>query len=158
MNLIDLLAKEGNGAVQVNQSPDKVPPIVMLAGPIKIWWNEWGSERHLEYTKWRDAVRVALVKSGCAVYSPHRAIQGSWNEKLQAINDMAITIANHIVILTPLGCPADGTEKEIKYAKEHKVNIIYAPPGNDKNIALLLENIHWSFLKGKGVRPAVWEE
>ena len=85
-----LLAQEGNGAVQVDESPDVVPPVITLVGPIKIWWSQWDSPLHKKYTEWRDAVRVALVKAGCAVYSPHRAIQGSWNEKLQAINDTAI--------------------------------------------------------------------
>ena len=87
MTLVDLLAKEGNGAVQVEASPDKVPPIITLVGPIKVWWSEWDSPRHKQYTLWRDAVRVALVKAGVAVYSPHRAIQGRWNEKLQEINN-----------------------------------------------------------------------
>src|SRR5208283_4453338 len=45
----------GNGAVQVDASPEKVPPIVTLVGPIKIWWSEWDSLRHKEYTHWRDA-------------------------------------------------------------------------------------------------------
>ena len=137
-----MLAKEGHGAVQVQESPNKVPPIIMLAGPIKIWWNEWNSPRHKEYIKWRDAVRIALVKHGCAVYSPHRAIQGRWNEELQQINNAAIKVSTHVIILTPPDCQADGTINEIKYAKKNKIDLIYAPPGNDYDIFKLIDKIN----------------
>ena len=141
MNLVDLLAIEGNGAVQVEESPENVPPIVTLVGPIKVWWSEWDSPRHQQYTKWRDAVRVALVKSGVAVYSPHRAIQGRWNERLQEINNAAITASDFIVVLTPPGVPADGTDAEIEFAQMCGVSIIYMPPGNDGDIITLIERI-----------------
>lgn len=140
-DLVKLLAIEGNGAVQVEASLETPPKIVMLAGPIKCWWSEWDSPRHQEYTRWRDAVRVALVKAGCAVYSPHRAIQGRWNEKLQYINDKAIEIADVVVILTPAGCEAEGTEKEIEYAKTHNRRLIFAPPGTDEDLQRLIEEI-----------------
>ena len=70
--VIERLAIEGHGAIQVDESPDREPPIIVLAGPIKFWWQEgqWDSLRHQEYVQWRDAVRVALVKAGFAVYSP----------------------------------------------------------------------------------------
>lgn len=141
MTLVDMLALEGNGAVQVDESPDTVPPIVMLAGPIKVWWNEWGSTRHNEYTKWRDAVRVALVKAGCAVYCPHRAIQGRWNERLQEINNAAIKCANCVVILTPLDCPAEGTEAEYHYATEHGIRLVFAPPGDDNDLRQVVDAV-----------------
>jgi len=140
--LVELLAHEGNGAVQVDASFDKVPPIVVLAGPIKVWWSEFGSERHQIYAQWRDAVRVALVKAGYAVYSPHRAIQGRWNEDLQKINDAAIKTADFLVVLTPPGVPAEGTEHEIALAKEHKARIINCPPGNDRDLVDVITAMH----------------
>lgn len=140
-NLVNLLAKEGNGAVQVEASPDVVPLIVTLVGPIKVWWSEWDSPRHQEYTHWRDAVRVALVKAGCAVYSPHRAIQGRWNEKLQEINNAAIRASDIIIVLTPPDTPADGTEQEIEYALQNGIGIMFAPPGGDENIERLVGDI-----------------
>jgi len=136
-----LLAIEGNGAVQVDASPDKVPPIVTLCGPIKIWWSEWGSQRHIEYTKWRDAVRVSLVHVGCAVYSPHRAIQGSWNEKLQDINDTAIRSSNLIVVMTPPDVPADGTMTEMLVAQEAGVPIYFCPPGTEEDLRELVMKV-----------------
>ena len=114
MTTVEMLAREGHGAVQVDESLDRQPPIVFLAGPIKYWWQpgNWDSLLHQDYVRWRDAVRVALVKAGCAVYSPHRAIQGRWNENLQRINDAAIINANVIVVLTPPGVPAEGTDRD----------------------------------------------
>jgi len=140
-NLVDLLAKEGNGAVQVDASPEKVPPIVTLVGPIKVWWSEWDSPRHQEYTHWRDAVRVALVKAGVAVYSPHRAIQGRWNEKLQEINNAAILASDYIVVLTPPGVMCVGTNEEIAYAQMHGKQLVFAPPGEDTDIGKLISVI-----------------
>lgn len=136
-----MLAQEGNGAVQVDESPDHCPLIVTLVGPIKVWWSEWDSPRHQEYTQWRDAVRVALVHAGCAVYSPHRAIQGSWNEKLQYINDRAIEVSDIVIVLTPPGVPADGTAGEIEVARKNKVYIIECPPDGPDTIEKLLGTI-----------------
>lgn len=140
----ELLAREGNGAVQVDESPDHVPPIITLCGPIKAWWSEWDSPRHQVYTAWRDAVRVALVHAGCAVYSPHRAIQGSWNEKLQEINDAAIKVSNMIVVLTPPDIPADGTLNEIKVAQDANVPVYYCPPGEAEDLEKLVKHINIS--------------
>lgn len=138
---VEMLAKEGNGAVQVDESPDKMPLVVTLIGPIKVWWTEWDSPRHKIYTQWRDAVRVALVKAGCAVYSPHRAIQGAWNEKLQAINDAAIRASDFVVDLTPPGVPADGTAEERKLVAKCGGHLLPSPPGDDAALDKLLEGI-----------------
>jgi hypothetical protein len=136
-----LLAREGNGAIQVDESPNFPPPIITLVGPIKVWWSEWDSPRHKEYTEWRDAVRVALIHLGCAVYSPHRAIQGSWNEQLQQINDSAIRVSNLIVVLTPPDVEANGTLGEIEVAKAHGVKIYNCPPSGENGINELVSFI-----------------
>lgn len=142
-HIVQLLAKEGNGAVEVDESPKVCPPVVVLIGPIKIWWKEgmWDSPQHIEYTEWRDAVRVALVKSGCAVYSPHRAIQGRWNEKLQAINDMAVAQADLVVVLTPPDIEANGTAGEVAVAVKYQVETYDCPPGDHNDIEALLIKI-----------------
>lgn len=143
MNNLDpkLLAREGNGAVQVDESPNVCPPVITLVGPIKIWWSQWGSPGHQIYTEWRDAVRVALVHAGCAVYSPHRAIQGSWNEKLQLINDAAIKASDLVVVLTPPDVEANGTAGEMKVAEENGVAMYHCPPDGPDGIARLLEAV-----------------
>ena len=143
MTTVEMLAREGHGAVQVDESLDRQPPIVFLAGPIKYWWQpgNWDSLLHQDYVRWRDAVRVSLVKAGCAVYSPHRAIQGRWNEKLQAINDAAIRNANFVVVLTPVGVPAEGTNHEVALAHRCCITVIHLPPGDDEELDLLIDTI-----------------
>ena len=138
--LVDQLAREGNGAVQVEASPDSLPPVVTLIGPIKHWWmpGMWDTPAHQVYTQWRDAVRIALVKAGVAVYSPHRAIQGRWNETLQLINDTAIKVSDFIIDLTPPNTPAEGTDAERKLARDNNRIIIAAPPGSDEDIQKLV--------------------
>lgn len=128
-----LLAREGHGAIEVESGEDgPPPPIVVLAGPIRHWWQpgQWDTPQHQEYVQWRDAVRVALVKAGWMVYSPHRAIQGSWNDAAQAINDAAIRVADVVVVLTPPGIPADGTAHEMTVAAQHCVPLALVPPGD----------------------------
>lgn len=137
----EVLAREGNGAVQVDESPDICPLIITLVGPIKIWWSEWDSDRHKKYTEWRDAVRVALVHAGCAVYSPHRAIQGSWNEKLQLINDAAIKASDLVIVLTPPNIEANGTTGEMQVAIDNNVELYHCPPDGPDGIEKLLSYI-----------------
>ena len=137
-----LLAREGHGAVQVDL-PTVQPLIVMLAGPIKIWWEDhmWDSDPHRQYSQWRDAVRVACVKAGFLVYSPHRAWQGAWSENAQRINDAAIEVCDVVVDLTPPGIPADGTAAEIAHARRVGTHILAAPPGDSQAISTLLAHL-----------------
>lgn len=128
------LAVEGHGAVEVDAATD-LPVRVMLAGPIKHWWVEWDSDRHVAFTTWRDAVRVALVKAGCLVYSPHRAWQGAWHEAAQSVNDAAIAMADVMLDLTPPGVPADGTAAECAEAHRVGTPVLAAPPGDAADLA-----------------------
>ena len=155
-----ILLIESHGAVQVDESPVIAPTIVTIIGPLKCWWKEWDSPRHKIYVEWRDVVRVVLVKAGCAVYSPHKAIQGSWNDKLQRINDAAILTSDFVVDLTPhdrwdvrhacIPCPnsglwqgieANGTLAERKLAEANQVKVIAAPPGGETEVLALLKAI-----------------
>ena len=144
MNSLDpeLLAREGHGAVQVDL-PTTQPLVVMLAGPIKIWWEEgmWDSEMHRRYIEWRDAVRVACVKAGFLVYSPHRAWQGAWSEKAQRVNDMAIEASDILLDLTPPGITADGTVAEVTHAQRVGTPVVPAPPGDGDSLAALLSEL-----------------
>jgi hypothetical protein len=134
------LAVEGHGAVEVDE-PTSLPVRVMLAGPIKHWWSEWGSERHETFTQWRDAVRVALVKEGCLVYSPHRAWQGAWHEAAQSVNDAAIAMADVMLDLTPPGVPAAGTAAEVAEAQRVGTRVLPAPPGDAEDLARLVATV-----------------
>jgi len=135
----ELLAREGHGAVQVDLPTDE-PLVVMLAGPIKIWWapGQWDSPAHREFVQWRDAVRVACVKAGFLVYSPHRAWQGAWSESAQRVNDMAIEMADVVLDLTPPGVEADGTLAEIAYADKVGTPVRPLPPGDAQTLTVAL--------------------
>jgi nucleoside 2-deoxyribosyltransferase len=137
-----LLAREGEGAVQVDL-PIGRPLLVMLAGPIKIWWADgmWDHPAHDQYTEWRDAVRVACIKAGFLVYSPHRAWQGAWNEAAQLVNDKAIEVADVMLDLTPDGIPAEGTDAETAYASAVGTPVVAAPPADGTALAELIERV-----------------
>jgi hypothetical protein len=138
----ELLAREGQGAVQVDL-PTAEPLVVMLAGPIRIWWEDgmWDSEPHRAYTMWRDAVRVACVKEGFLVYSPHRAWQGAWSERAQKVNDMAIESADVLVDLTPPGIVAAGTTAEVDHAHAVGTTVIAAPPAGAADLGALIATL-----------------
>jgi hypothetical protein len=103
--------------------------IIMLAGPIKHWWDEnWDTPEHWHYVAWRDQVGEALVKSGYLVYRPHEAFKGAWDERAQSVNDMVLRISDVILNLTPPGVPSLGTDGEVKYAANYGKLIIPAPP------------------------------
>ena len=135
------LAREGEGAVQVDL-PTTEPLVVMLAGPIKVWWQPgmWDTDAHRLYVEWRDAVRVACVKAGYLVYSPHRAWQGAWSERAQRVNDMAIEMADVLIDLTPPGTAADGTLAEIAYAVSVGTRVVPAPPGGISELIFMLRS------------------
>ena len=139
----ELLAREGNGAIQVDL-PLEVPIKAVLAGPIVVWWDPamHGTELHQRFLEWRDAVRVALVRSGVLVYSPHRAWQGPWHEDVQAVNDEAVRISDVLIVTTPPGIRADGTAGEMAVATAAGVRIVHAPPGDADAIAAMLADVH----------------
>jgi len=138
----ELLAREGHGAVQVDL-PTEEPLVVMLAGPIKIWWasGQWDSPAHQEYVQWRDAVRVACVKAGFLVYSPHRAWQGAWSESAQRVNDMAIEMADVVLDITPPDTEADGTLAEVAYADKVGTPVRPLPPGDAQTLVTVLAEL-----------------
>jgi len=115
--------------------------IVVLCGPIKAWWDEWGSQRHQEYTAWRDALSDALVDAGHLVYRPHEGFKGKWTEAAQRVNDVAIEVADVVLNLTPPGVPSDGTDAEMLHARWLARQVFNAPPPprHACRIATLLE-------------------
>ncbi len=111
----------------------------MLVGPIDVWWNEnWDTRQHRVYKRWRNTVNRRLVEAGHLVYRPHEAFKGAWKEHAQAVNDAAVSIADCLVNLTPPGVPAYGTADEIALAKNLKVAVYDAPPGDLRQIRALI--------------------
>ena len=137
-----MLAREGEGAVQVDL-PTSEPLVVVLAGPIKVWWQPgmWDTDAHRLFVEWRDAVRVACVRAGHLVYSPHRAWQGAWSERAQQVNDAAIEMADVLIDLTPPGTPADGTLAEIAYATSVGTTVVPAPPGGSAELTRIMRSL-----------------
>lgn len=138
------LAREGHGAIQVDEPTEK-PIKVVLAGPIKHWWSldhtGWDQGIHHEFLVWRAAVETAFVKAGFLVYLPHKAWRGAWHEDAQLVNDEAINIADALVYLTPDGIPDDGTQDECKLAYNLGVRVMHLPPGAVEDIDRLIEHI-----------------
>ena len=132
-----LLAQKNNGAIEVDEAPNGTL-MVVLVGPIKVWWSEWDSPRHRLYNEWRDAVEVALVEAGYLVYMPFRAIRGSWDPRAQVANNAAIAAYDMVVDLTPQGVPANGTLDEVRYAVWHGVPVLKVPPGDGPDLEHLL--------------------
>lgn len=120
-------------SMSVPISPEK-GAIVMLAGPIKHWWNEnWDTPEHWDYAAWRDALNDGLVDDGYLVYRPHEAFKGSWTERAQSVNDLVLRSADVILDMTPPGVPSLGTDAEKLYAASNGAALILpAPPTADK--------------------------
>lgn len=146
-NIIAGIAQEGHGAIQVEEA-GRSKLIVTIVGPICFWWQpgQWDSPDHVTYREWREALRVALVKSQeCLVFAPWRAIQGSWDERAQAINDAGIKISDVVIDITPPGVPASGTQREVALANASGVKVISAPPGDHQSLKALVEGLGLKF-------------
>lgn len=147
MDAVSRLAIEGHGAIETAMASTR-PLTVFLAGPIKHWWQDgmWDTLEHRRYVAWRDAVRVAIVQTGfCVVYSPHRALQGSWHEDLQRINDAAIGVCDVLLDVTPEGVPADGTRREVERALRLGKPVWYYPPGDDERLRTLRGQVRQAY-------------
>jgi hypothetical protein len=103
-------------------------PLVFLAGPIKHWWDCWGSTSHNQYVQHRERTRAALIDAGYLTYAPWDAIKGTWSHRAQAINDAGIRGADLLLDLTPANVPALGTAAEVAYAEEVGTPVLRVPP------------------------------
>lgn len=143
-NLFDpeLVARTENGAIQVDLPVGK-PLMVVLAGPIKAWWEPgaWGSPTHNTYVQVRDLVREMLVSQGILAYCPYRAWQGAWFEGAQQVNDLAITTANVLIELHVEGVVADGTDEEVAVARRHGVPVVRFEADGTAAVAQLLTQV-----------------
>ncbi len=131
--------------------------IVMLAGPIKHWWNEnWETPEHWHYNAWRELVSKVLVEAGYLVYHPHMAFKGAWDERAQAVNDVALCTADVVLNLTPPGVPSQGTDGEVLYARNHGTLVIPAPPPVEfeSGVAELMKQLDALGLKQPAVMQA----
>lgn len=138
----EVLARVGHGAIEVDL-PDRPPLMVVVIGPIKVWWQpgQWDTPAHQRYVQWRDAVVALLVREGHLVYSPHAAWRGAWAEAAQAVNDAAIRHAHAVVNVTPPGILADGTAAEVVVALTSGTRVLDVPPAGEQALADLAEDL-----------------
>lgn len=114
---------------------------IALLGPIKHWWDVWGSPEHLQYMAHRTRLQDQLVAAGHLVYSPHDAWRGQWDEIAQVVNDSAITICDVIINMRMPGIPSDGLDAELVLCRRLNKRVYCVPPGSNLPSSLLREVI-----------------
>jgi hypothetical protein len=128
----DRRLKSGHGAYDGESRTGTPAAIIMLAGPVKWWWDaNWMTPAHIAYVDWRQRVTDELVAAGYLVYQPHAAFKGTWNEAAQVVNNAIIGICDAMVVLTPPGVLSDGTDEEVEQARLLDRPIVFAPPNSD---------------------------
>lgn len=108
-------------------------PVVMLCGPIAYWWDtdtyrHWELPEHWEYVAWREALNDALVEAGYLVYRPHEAFKGTWNNRMQGLNNVVLSLADFIINMQPDGTWSEGTDEEMVECEKLGKKVFYAPP------------------------------
>lgn len=115
--------------------------LIPLIGPIEYWWNcpeepeRFDSFPAVSYRLHRDDLSHWLVGHGFLAYHPHKAFRGKWDAKAelvaQAINDMAVQMADVVICMRPDGIPGKGTDRELALAGRFNIPVIHFPPGGD---------------------------
>jgi hypothetical protein len=114
------------------------PLILVLAGPMADWWRDGRGDdaARRRYREWRDAVRIACVRDGFLVYSPHRAWQGVWSDGAQRINERTVELADVVLDLTPGdSAPLPPRAPEVQWAVRIGTPVLALPPGDALSLA-----------------------
>lgn len=103
---------------------------VFLAGPIEYWWQDDNFDTPLAvaYRRYRELLAQAFVDEGFLVFLPHQAFKGSWNEKMQEVNNCALIRSDVVIDMSPRGIPGLGTAHEMQIARDHGIPIVCAFP------------------------------
>jgi len=103
--------------------------VVFLAGPIEWWWGErFHSLEAVHYRAHREYVSQCLVEAGYLVYRPWDAFKGSWNERMQDVNDFVLLKSDIVIDMTPPGVEAIGTAHEVGTALRNIIPVRGFPP------------------------------
>lgn len=113
-------------------------PVVMLCGPIAYWWDtdtyqHWNLPEHWHYVAWRDALNDALVEAGYLVYRPHEAFKGTWNNRMQGVNNIVLALSDFIINMQPDGTWSEGTDEEMREVARLGKKVFNAPPPASKD-------------------------
>lgn len=105
----------------------------MLIGPVAYWWDtdeykHWDLPEHWHYVAWRQRVNDALVESGYLVYRHWEAFKGTWNNRMQEVNNFVLDRSDFIVTLKPDYAWSEGHDEEVTRAAENGQEVISAPP------------------------------
>jgi hypothetical protein len=123
----------------------------MIIGPVAYWWDtdeyqHWNLPEHWHYVKWRQMVNDALIEHGYLVYRHWEALKGTWNNKMQGLNNIVLELSDHIICIRPDYAWSEGTDEELAKAKELGKKVLFAPPPETEEefvwaIKELLENL-----------------
>lgn len=114
-------------------------PVVMPIGPVAYWWDtdtykHWDLPEHWHYVAWREALNDALIEHGCLVYRHWEAFKGTWNNRMQDVNNIILDRADVIIDMTPDDVWSEGVEEEYAHLWDTgRLNlVILAPPPKTK--------------------------
>jgi hypothetical protein len=122
-------------------------PVVMVIGPVAYWWDtdeykHWDLPEHWHYVKWRQRVNDALVEAGYLVYRHWEAFKGTWNDRMQFINNAVLEQSDFVINIRPLYAWSDGTDKEVQFAREiGKPVFDYPPPKTEEEFSWEIKNL-----------------
>jgi hypothetical protein len=122
-------------------------PVVMIIGPVAYWWDtdeykHWDLPEHWHYVKWRQRVNDALVEAGYLVYRHWEAFKGTWNDRMQFINNAVLEQSDFVINIRPLYAWSDGTDKEVQFAREiGKPVFDYPPPKTEEEFSWAIKNL-----------------
>lgn len=108
-------------------------PVVMILGPVAYWWDtdtykHWDLPEHWYYVKWRERVNDALIENGYLVYRHWEAFKGTWNNKMQEVNNFVLERVDFVINIKPDYAWSDGTDEEMEYCRVNNRKVIFAPP------------------------------
>lgn len=120
-------------------------PVVMLCGPIAYWWDtdtyqHWDLPEHWHYVAWREALNDALVDAGFLVYRPHEAFKGTWNDKMQGINNQVLELSDVIINMTPEDVWSNGTDEEMAECIRQAKQVYHLPPPEKSHFETVLRD------------------
>ena len=118
-------------------------PVVMILGPVAYWWDtddykHWELPEHWHYVEWREAVNNALIQEGYLVYRHWEAFKGTWNNKMQDVNNIVLDRSDFIVNIKPPYAWSEGVDEEMARCEEQGRVVFMAPPPKTK------EEFNWA--------------
>lgn len=109
-------------------------PVVMIIGPVAYWWDtdeykHWDLPEHWHYVEWRDRVCNALIEAGYLTYRHWEAFKGTWNNRMQEVNNFVLDRSDFIINIKPEYAWSEGTDEEVQRAQDTgKLVFNYPPP------------------------------